>query len=91
MLDAWNIDLNEILCSHRAWNLEVGDLPPLSTGSRETSDRKLLSAFKLGKSKKTLWVLTNSTRGLTILVLPGEYRPECWELPPQETMQEKPA
>lgn len=78
LLAASGADLNELLCSHRAWSWRVGDVLPIHQNNDAVpgglDEPRLLSAFSVGPSNRRLWVLTDVKRNLTLLLLPKEYQ-----------------
>jgi len=78
-LNKWDVDLNEILASHRTWNIDVQRfLSPAEqhAPSGESRPPMRLSAFEIVGSKTRLWLLTDPERELTMLLLPSEWRQE---------------
>ena len=78
LLQQWNVNLDEILCSHRAWSMHVGHVTSIASKVESTHKKSVsplhLSAFQIESCKQRLWALTDLDRRLTILLVPSEYR-----------------
>lgn len=68
------VNLDEILANHRAYYMMVGDVPEAGQDGPADAPTRALSAYEIEGRRRKLWVLTDLERGLTVLLLPNEYR-----------------